>query len=109
MSCKEDPVNHNEMIDSYGICRTCFSKQYRDGEDGEVITFNLIERIMKTSKISAASTVIMFLSEYIHGEVNGKREDRQETSLDNALDAIVRLYPNVKFVRPIRKEHEGIL
>lgn len=58
---------------------------------------------MKKSKISAASTCIMFLSEYIHGEANGKREDLQERSLENALDAMVRLRPDVKFVRPIKR------
>lgn len=57
---------------------------------------------MKTSKISAASTAIRFLSEYIHGEVNGKRDDLQDISLENALDAIIRLYPDVKFVRPLK-------
>lgn len=58
---------------------------------------------MRKSKISAASTCIMFLSEYIHGEANGKREDLQQISLENALDAMVRLRPDVRFSRPLRK------
>lgn len=63
---------------------------------------------MRTTKISAASTAIMFLSEYIHGEINGRNEEKQDIKLENALNAIVKLYPNVKFIRPIKK-HDGFL
>lgn len=63
---------------------------------------------MRTQKISAASTAIRFLSEWIHGEINGKREESQQISLANALDAIVKVYPTVKFVKPSTRREKNL-